>query len=280
MPIQLFSAPIASFNNTLTQVIVFTELSEEQLYHVKNDTIHACHQLTGLPTRSYLEWLVASRSVDQSLALLLVDLDHFKHINHTLGYETGNFLLKMVAERLQSLIEQWVLVHLRGDQFVILLSGVSHTETCEQLSHQLIQSFREPFFYDEHTILVSPRIGITMTEQCNDSDLLIRQAEIAVRQAKCSNDNFYCFFEPHNSQSFPQYVNRRNEIVTALKSQHFVPFYQPLIDIKTHSISSCELLARWQRAERGIILPTEFMAAAEKSGLIDEIGHQVMSQGY
>ncbi len=246
--------------------------------HAQELLLHnALHDpLTKLPNRTLLEERIelaihrAKRVETYHYAVLFLDLDRFKVINDSLGHFAGDELLKNIAQKLKNHLRDIDLVsRLGGDEFVILLEDIDSLGKAVQITNRILKDFEIPLIIDNSEVVISTSIGIVLgTKNYNFATDLLRDADIAMYQAKAQGRNSYKIF---NAQMHTQAVNRltvETEIRKAIEREEFIIYYQPIIDIFTSNLIGFEALIRWQHPTRGLILPSEFIPIAEETGLI------------
>ncbi len=241
--------------------------------------------LTGLPNRAlfrnHLGLLLAqSKRSKQSLAVLSLDLDHFKIINDSLGHSLGDELLLVIGTRLrQCLREGDTLARLGGDEFAILLPSLSECGDIELIGRKIIHVLSEPVYIKGHEVYVSASIGACVAPADSDTvDSLIRQAEIAMYHAKTQGRSRLQFWESGMQAPYSERMQTEADLRRALARNEFVLFYQPQVNIATGEITGFEALLRWWHPQRGLLTPKDFIAIAEESGVIVPIGDWVLRQ--
>jgi len=241
-------------------------------------------QLTGLPNRAALqdrarELLANALQQQQQLAVYHIDLDHFQHINDSMGHDTGDALLKQVAERLKLLVtEQDLLSRAGGDEFTLIRQCRNEHDVI-QTAHQLIVLMAEAFTVEERTLQVSPSIGIALFPQHGISFAeLQRMADIALYSAKASGRNRYSLYSPLMSERLHERLQLEHGMRSGLYAGQFCLHYQPVQALADEQIVSVEALIRWQHPQLGPISPARFIPLAEHSGFIVELGEWVLQQ--
>ena len=241
--------------------------------------------LTGLPNRRMFREKLEHeiRQSDRarlSLALLLIDLDQFKEINDTLGHLVGDVLLVEAARRILACTrESDTVARLGGDEFTVILSRVKDAKDVELVAQKIIERLGEPFQLGESVVYVSASIGITMYPQdATDVEELLKSADQAMYVAKRQGRNRFSHF----TQSLQTEAQERSHMITDLRAaileNQFHLHYQPMMDMATGHIRMAEALVRWDHPTRGIIMPSEFIPLAEKSGQIVQIGDWVFNE--
>ncbi|HEY3329304.1 MAG TPA: EAL domain-containing protein [Capsulimonadaceae bacterium] len=235
--------------------------------------------LTGLPNRAlFRERIVhaierAKRGNDL-MAVLFLDLDNFKNINDTLGHEAGDILLVETARRLQTCTRGAdTVARLGGDEFTVLLEEVTDESEARIIAERIVEAIRKPVNLAGRDYLIGGSVGLVFgSGQYADADELLRDADTAMYQAKGHGKGKYVVFE----QSMNADIVRRVELETALRrgvaNGEFEMYYQPIVDLQTSAVVEFEALLRWNHPSRGVLLPAEFIVAAEETGLIVPLG--------
>ena len=252
------------------------------------ETVHyqAYHDLlTGLPNRALLRdhlglMLAQAKRTQQPLAVLSLDLDHFKLINDSLGHTIGDELLLAVGARLrQCLREGDTLARLGGDEFAVLLPTLVSRSDVEHICRKIIQVLSRPVFVKGHEIYISVSIGACVAPEDGDLiDGLIRQAEIAMYQAKSQGRSRLEFWESGMQAPYSERMTIEADLRRALARNEFVLFYQPQVDTVSGEVRGFEALLRWWHPQRGLLTPIDFVAVAEESGVIVPLGDWVLRQ--
>jgi diguanylate cyclase (GGDEF)-like protein/PAS domain S-box-containing protein len=242
--------------------------------------------LTGLPNRFSLyerleQGMAFARRFDKSLAIMLIDLDHFKTINDTLGHNIGDQLLIQVARRLeQSVRESDIVARLGGDEFVVVLSGVDKTGNgVTEIAEKVVAQLAAPYTIAGHELRTSPSVGICIyPDDATEISELIKNADIAMYHAKATGrGNFQCYTDAMRDK-VAERVTVEHELSVALEKAQFVLHYQPQIEPRTGRVVGLEALVRWQHPVRGLVFPGDFIALAEETRLIVPLGKWVLEE--
>ncbi|MDH6157660.1 EAL domain-containing protein [Janthinobacterium sp. CG_23.4] len=242
-------------------------------------------QLTGLPNRHmFLDRLqheaYHARREGAYLALLFIDLDHFKQVNDRLGHEKGDMLLRQAARRISERVRATdTVARLGGDEFTVILAGEGQLGGIECVLQELTAALARPFVLDGDTVQVSASVGVALyPSDGEDPDSLLRHADQAMYAAKSAGRNGYSYFTPALQQATELRRSTLREMRLALAQDQFEVHYQPIIRLCDGAIERAEALLRWRHPLRGLLLPADFIAFAETNGLIIDIGEWVFRQ--
>ena len=218
-------------------------------------------------------------------ALLFLDLDHFKHINDSLGHPVGDAVLKMVTARLEASVRQEdTVARLGGDEFVVLISGLEGkraeiTRQVRQVAEKLRSLLAEPMLLDGHRLQVTPSIGIALLPDHGDNPTdLLKRADIALYRAKDSGRNTIQMFRKSMQEAASERLRLENDLHLALARGEFELYFQPQVDARNGSVVGAEALLRWSHPSLGPQSPARFIQVLEESGLILEVGGWVLSE--
>lgn len=241
--------------------------------------------LTGLANRrlfrNRLEHMLSNLNREKnSLGLILIDLDNFKDVNDSVGHDSGDILLSIIANRLKHNVRTTdTVARLGGDEFAIILPGISDEKSISLIVDKLIIEIQKPIILQENEYRIGASLGISMAPgDADGAEDLIKQADLALYRAKDSGRNNYQFFTAEMNQSLMTHLELVKDLRTALEEQQFYLVFQPQIDFNTHQISGFEALIRWICPKRGFVPPDKFIETAEDTGLILPIGRFVIEQ--
>ena len=248
---------------------------------------HQAHfdALTGLPNRQTLQNRLQAaigyrRSLPSRIALIFIDLDHFKEVNDTLGHDKGDQLLQEAALRLQSCLgKQDTVARMGGDEFTVLLNQVPPRAELEALLNHLLQVLASAYQLGTEKVYVAASLGVAIYPQdATEATSLLKHADQALYEAKNTGRNRYSFFSPKLQEEAQERLRLSADMRVALATGQFEVVYQPIVDLRTGAVHKAEALLRWHHPERGMVPPDKFIAIAESNGMIVDIGDWVFKQ--
>ena len=254
-----------------------TELQEQLTHQAYHDS------LTDLANRSlfgqHIDQALRRRAEGAaSVAVIFLDIDDFKGVNDTLGHAAGDALLVEVAARIRGCLRRPdTAARLGGDEFAILIEGVDSATEAEHVARRVIDVLREPFTVSGTSVIVRASLGIAVADNTDaNAASLMRQADVAMYVAKGAGRNRYVLFAPGMESDVVHRRKLRGELEHAMELNQFILHYQPVVNLITGEITAVEALVRWHHPLRGIVPPGEFIAVAEESGLIMQLGEFVL----
>ncbi len=239
-------------------------------------------ELTALPNRVNFRdeignLLAAQQGAEQLSALLFIDLDQFKQVNDTLGHPCGDQLLCAVAGRLREMLrpEDFV-ARFGGDEFVVFQQNIHSTDDAAGLARRIVDRLSERYKIDNHLVEIGASVGIAMTAPGVSADTLLKNADMALYRAKADGRGTFCFFREEMAQVVEARRILELDLRKALANEEFELFFQPLVNLKSGRISTCEALLRWNHPVRGTVSPTDIIPVAEDMGLIVDLGRWIL----
>jgi len=282
---QWFMARASRFTGHRQQrtVLTYTPITELKQAEKEIEKLAYFDSLTGLPNRLLLkdrldyaiDWALRER---ESLAVMFLDLDHFKVINDSLGHSAGDELLKSVAERLTGCMRKTdTVARLGGDEFVVILPNVKRISDVSSLSRKILYSLTSPFYIKEREVFTSTSIGISLfPDDGSDAETLIRNADLAMYQAKEHGRNASQFFSDEMNEKLLYRLEIETGLHHAIEQENFFLEYQEQVDLSSGTVTGVEVLLRWNHPEKGLLYPNRFLDIAEETGLIVPIGEWVI----
>lgn len=280
------AAPILDqVGNILGVVLVFHDVSNARQMAQKMTYLAEHDYLTDLPNRLLLtdritQAISAAKRRHSKLAILFIDIDHFKRVNDTLGHEIGDQLLKVLSKRIQLCIRASdTLSRQGGDEFVVLLPELHEDAVPAEIAQKILLAIKNPINIATHELYITASIGIAVYPDDGESvDVLTRHADAAMYHAKNSGRNNYQFFTQEMSERVEAQLMMETGLQKAISNNELQLFYQAKLSIKTGKIIGAEALVRWLHPQWGMMMPDRFIKIAEDSGLIKGIGHWVLRE--
>ena len=260
---------------------------ETQLLEKQQHLDHLAHhdQLTGLPNRLFLAHhlpgaIAEAKRNGTMLAVLFLDLDRFKQINDSRGHETGDKLLKQVAERVRATVRaEDIVVRMGGDEFIVVLQSIRSTDVISEMAARINAALSAPVVVDGHPLVTTASIGVGLYPRDGaDMGELLRHSDTAMYQAKDRGRNNFQLFNPMMARRLREGVAIEASLRVALERGHLDVHYQPIVDIATNHVRGLEALLRWKHPTHGYILPGRFIDIAEETGLIVPVGEFVLQR--
>lgn len=260
---------------------VFRDVSERKKAEKQIQKAAFTDHLTLLPNRAYfvqqLEMQLMFSSPEEPFAVLFLDLDRFKLINDILGHSAGDTLIKRVADRLKISVKAKDLVaRLGGDEFVIILKNIASSQDAVAVAKRILNQFKQPFTLENQEVYSSASIGLAFyPSDGQDAPTLLKAADRALYRVKEEGGAGFRQFRLGTAAT-AQHFELEKQLRVALERKEFVVYYQPQIDLRKGGIESCEALLRWEHPTLGLLGPDQFIALAEETGLIVDIGKWII----
>jgi diguanylate cyclase (GGDEF)-like protein len=262
-------------------VVLLEDVTERRNAEARITHLARYDELTGLPNRvnfrDEIEHLLAApHGTGQMSALLFIDLDQFKQVNDTLGHPCGDQLLCAVADRLRAMLrpEDFV-ARFGGDEFVVFQQNIRSPDEAAALARRIVDHLSERYKIDNHLVEIGASIGIAMTAGVS-ADTLLKNADMALYRAKADGRGTFCFFREEMAQIVEARRILELDLRRALANEEFELFYQPLVNLQSGKISTCEALLRWNHPLRGTVSPIDIIPVAEDMGMIVDLGRWIL----
>jgi diguanylate cyclase (GGDEF)-like protein len=270
----------------LGRLLVVHDVTERSLLEKSLRDQALTDSLTGLPNRllfmARLENAIhrARRQADELFAVIVLDLDRFKFINDTIGHLAGDVLLEGVAAKLKACVREVDSVaRMGGDEFMILLHDITGYRDVLPILERIKEELRVPVRFRKQDICTTASIGVVLWDDSyHDPDDMLRAADTAMYQAKEAGRDCYRIFDEPMHKAVLRTMRDENDLRAAIECREFSLMYQPIIDLKTGTVSSLEALVRWRHPQRGLVFPDEFMTVAENSGLVIPLGALILDE--
>lgn len=262
------------------------DITDDKLMHEYNAYLAHHDDLTNLPNRRWMEQKIQQtlkygKNSNQTLALLLLDLDRFKSINDTLGHFIGDELLQHIAKRLEKSIPKnnVHIARMGGDEFMIFCQNIEKEEDVMLIAQSILEHLEEPFYVQGYELLVTGSIGIVIhSSKAADVTKLMKKVDMALYKSKELGRNMYQIYDDSmNQENYQSFIMER-DLRKAIMNEEFIAHLQPKVDALTGHIVGAEALIRWNHPEYGLVPPGKFIPIAEESGLIGPIGEWMMKK--
>lgn len=266
----------------INHLAIFSDISERRLAQERIQQLAHYDVLTGLPNRVLFndrleQAMISAQRNHSKISLLFLDIDRFKQINDTLGHGVGDQLLQSVGQRLLECVrEQDTVSRQGGDEFIVVLSDAG-AEGAELVAEKIMQNITHPYIIEQHDLRITASIGIAVyPDHAQDSESLIKYADVAMYQAKESGRNCYLHFAPAMNASSYERLQLETALRGALERDELRVYYQSQVNLSDGHVVGCEALVRWQHPSLGMIYPEKFIPLAEETGLVVAINYWVL----
>ncbi|AOF81175.1 diguanylate cyclase domain protein [Methyloversatilis sp. RAC08] len=284
-PKRLSIYPVGEQGGDVHYVHSFSDISERKAAERKIHHLAHHDALTGLPNRLSLQGrmeqaMAEARRHGTLIAVMMIDMDHFKDINDTLGHHVGDALLVDVAQRLLCCVRlSDVVARLGGDEFVVLVTDMASTLTAAAVAEKIVSALSAPYQVEAYRLHSTPSVGIGVFPNDGTSvDTLLRNVDTAMYHAKAAGRNNYQFFDQSMSANASERLALQGSLHHAIETRQFVLHYQPQIEVASGRLVGVEALVRWQHPERGLVPPNSFIPIAEESDLIIKLGEWILQE--
>jgi diguanylate cyclase (GGDEF)-like protein/PAS domain S-box-containing protein len=284
-PKRLSIYPVGEQGGDVHYVHSFSDISERKAAERKIHHLAHHDALTGLPNRLNLQGrmeqaMAEARRHGTLIAVMMIDMDHFKDINDTLGHHVGDALLVDVAQRLLCCVRlSDVVARLGGDEFVVLVTDMASTLTAAAVAEKIVSALSAPYQVEAYRLHSTPSVGIGVFPNDGTSvDTLLRNVDTAMYHAKAAGRNNYQFFDQSMSANASERLALQGSLHHAIETRQFVLHYQPQIEVASGRLVGVEALVRWQHPERGLVPPNSFIPIAEESDLIIKLGEWILQE--
>ena len=275
---------VQELNNYIAEQERISRVLEETKEHFRHAAFH--DSLTGLPNRAMFTELLkaeiesSTRRNDHMFAVLFLDLDRFKNINDSLGHTHGDLLLVAFAERLERTLRPVdTLARFGGDEFAILITGMTDTTDAVRIAQRIQDELSEPFVLDKNSAFATASIGIALSSSGYDrAEDILRDADIAMYRAKENGKARYELFDHGMHARAVSRLQLESDLRQAIENKEFCVYYQPIVSLQTGRLAGFEALVRWNHPRHGLVSPADFIPVAEETGLIVPISEWVLNE--
>lgn len=279
-------SPIVKKDGSIESLLVTVkDITDRRSIETRLRFLSFYDSLTGLPNRvlfndRLLMALTHAQRQQVSFAIIIVDIDNFKDINDTMGHDTGDKVLSEMSIRLKECLrEEDTIARVSGDEFAMLITNANSIHDIIVVTDRIISKTGDPLFIDERDLYITLSMGICLyPSDGNDTRELMKNAEVAMYEAKSSGRNNYKFFTHSMNEMVLERMDLGKELRYALENDEFILNYQPQVDLAKGNISGMEALIRWQNPKRGLIFPDKFIPIAEETGLINSMSEWVVKK--
>ena len=272
--------------DTLRHIAVFSDITDAKMAQETIERQATFDWLTGLPNRNLTmdrlgQLLSANRRSGHMFAVMFLDLDHFKAVNDALGHVAGDELLIKTAQRIKDILRDTDTVgRMGGDEFIVLLSDLNSAQDIVPIANKIVTEVRRPLTIAGHTLQTATSIGITVYPMDGDTpDVLLKNADSAMYEAKKNGRNTYCFFTHRMQDESNKRLWIDTELLATMQQERIQVHYQPVVRLSDMSIAGAEALAHWHHPARGHIPAEVFVPVAEQNGMIVQLGQTVFETG-
>ncbi|MBU8880366.1 EAL domain-containing protein [Bacillus sp. FJAT-29790] len=284
--VQDYTIPTLNASGKLTQLDgLISDITEQELLNDKVKHISYHDYLTNLPNRRMFDEKLQQLSDEfagsnRKFAVMILDIDHFKYINDTLGHPIGDEVLIQVSERLATIFtSDDMLARIGGDEFGVLIIDIESIENLKKIAEQMMDRLKDPFLINGYELYVTASIGISCFPDDGEfSHELLRNADIALYKAEEYGKNTYKILSSSSSIEAFKTFSLGRDLIKALENNEMIIYYQPRVDTRSGKIVSAEALIRWEHPEWGLVSPGEFLPIAEENGLIHHIDDWVLKE--
>lgn len=289
---EIVATSIKNSDGTTSKMEIIRNVTEqkqaqENLLYEKEKTDYLAHHdtLTKLPNRvlfqdRIVQAIEKAKRDQHKVALLFIDLDHFKEINDSLGHNIGDEILKVLTQRFEDIISDAdTLARLGGDEFGIVLENIEHIQNASLVAHKILEVLKEEILLEQKTLYITSSIGISIyPDDGQDAQSLLKFADSALFKAKDEGRNNFQFYSSDMTELAFERVLMEASLREALVKEEFVVYYQPQVDAKREKLVGMEALVRWNHPTMGLVSPAKFIPLAESTGLIVELDDFVMKK--
>jgi diguanylate cyclase (GGDEF)-like protein len=280
--IVVFAAPFVFARQMFQRTYSLQEATDELAMRQAENEFQAMHDaLTGMPNRTFFhlrltEAIDEARKKDGRVAVMLIDLDHFKEINDTLGHHFGDLLLQEIGPRMARVLRDMdLMARLGGDEFGIVLPDLPNEEIALRIADRILEELEQPVSVEGLALDISGSIGIALFPmQAEDAETLLRRADVAMYAAKENGGGYEVYVDDFDRYN-PQRLTLIGQVRPALESGEFVMFYQPKVRLSDGRVAGAEALIRWEHPTLGLVPPDEFIPLVEKTVLLRPLTHYV-----